>query len=469
MRCLGLRLEAIVMAVACLLLSGCASLDPEPEWQEVQALVYSSTPAAPVWQRSEADTQAVNARVSALLEGGITRQEAVEIAISNDPRLQVQFDTLGIAKADYVQAGLFTNPAIGAFVGFPLRLDGSAITLLTLLSDLWVVPARQAVAETELQETVQLVSASILATVFETMQAYDAVLYREALYGLEQRALELRQRAFERAAKDTSPKNQQQVRSGAASAELGAQEINVARAERDRAFARHALAQALRLPADHLDVALTDGLDEPAEGGWSEERAVAFASERRLDLAAARLRVEEARRRGTLARRSRLGAVGVGPGYNGAFGDDDAWGPSLAMSVPIFDWNQAQVSSAVFQERRSIHQLAALEAQARREVADALAERAFFQQQADVLELKVNPALQQVIEASEPGASQDLAEYLHWIVAQQKSLEARRSYVTSLWNLRGAYVRLQRSLFSGGGGSAGGGDAGSDDGSDDGS
>jgi outer membrane protein TolC len=178
--------------------------------------------------------------------------------------------------------------------------------------------------------------------------------------------------------------------------------------------------------------------------------------------------VEEARRRETLARRSRLGAVGVGPGYNGAFGQDDAWGPGLAMNLPIFDWNQAQVSSASFQERRSIHQLAALETQARREVADALAERAFFRQQSEVLEAEVNPALQQVLEASEPGANQDLAEYLHWLGAQQKSLEARRSHLTALWNLRGAHVRLQRSLFSGGGG-VGGGDAGSDDSSDDGS
>ncbi len=461
MRCLGLRLG--VTFAACLTLSACASLDPEPEWQEVQALVYADTPPAPVWDRSEADTQAVQARVATLLEDGIARQEAVEIAISNDPRLQVQFDGLGIAKADYVQAGLYTNPALGGFVGFPLNLDGSAITLLTFLSDLWVVPARQAVAETELQEAVQLVSASILATVFTATQAYDTVLYREALLGLEQRALELRQRAAELAAKDASPKSQQQVRSGAANAEVGAQGIAVARAERDRAFARHAFAQALRLPDDHLDVALTDALDEPAEGGWSEKRAVAFASERRLDLAAARLRVEEARRRSTLARRSRLGAVGVGPGYNGAFGHDDSWGPSLSMNVPIFDWNQAQVASATFQERRSIHQLAALEAQARREVADALAERAFFRQQSDVLEQEVNPALQQVIAASEPGASTDLAEYLHWVVAQQKSLEARRAHLTAVWNLRGAHVRLQRSLFSGGGGSDDGGDAGSDD------
>jgi cobalt-zinc-cadmium efflux system outer membrane protein len=463
MRCLELRLG--VTFAACLALSACASLDPEPEWQEVQTLVKESTPAPPVWERTEADALAVRARVTALLEDGLSRQDAVEIALSSDPRLQMAFDELGIAKADYVQAGLFTNPALAAFVGFPLSLDGSAITLLTFLSDLWVVPARQAVADTQLQQAVQLAAATTLATAFGATEAYDTVLYREALLGLERRALELRQQAVDAEAKSISPKAQQQVRAGAASAELGAQEIAVARAERDRAFARHALEQILHLPTGHLDVPLTDALQEPGEGAWSEERAIVFASERRLDLTAARLRVEEARRRATLAHRSRLGAVGVGPGYNGAFGDDDSRGPSLSMNVPIFDWNQAQVSSAGFQERRSLHQLAALEAQVRREVADALAGRAFYQQQSDVLEQEVNPALLQVVEASKPGASQDLAEYLHWIVAQQKSLVARRAHLTALWNLRGAHVRLQRSLFSGGSGGDGGGD--SDDGSSD--
>ena len=100
-------------------LAGCASVDPEPDWQQVQALVSEGTGATPSWPRSPEDAAAARARVETLLAGGLTRDEAVEIALVNDPRLQIQFDELGVARAAYVQAGLYTNPELAAFIGIP--------------------------------------------------------------------------------------------------------------------------------------------------------------------------------------------------------------------------------------------------------------------------------------------------------------------------------------------------------------
>lgn len=175
-------------AAACLALASCASLDPEPDWRQVQALTEQTAHATPVWRRSPEATEAANAKVAELLEDGLTRDEAVQVALVNDPRLQAQFDQLGLARADYVQAGMFTNPDLGAFIGFPVRLDGSAITLMTLLSDLWIVPAREAVAEVALQVTIQQTASAVLQTLFETEQAYDTVLHHEALLALEARS-----------------------------------------------------------------------------------------------------------------------------------------------------------------------------------------------------------------------------------------------------------------------------------------
>ena len=413
----------------------------------MQALVEDDTGQTPSWLRSQADADAARAKVSMLLEGGLTRSEAVQIALVNDPRLQAQLDQLGLARANYVQAGLFTNPQLGAFIGFPLRLDGSAITLLTFLSDLWVVPARQAVAEATLQGTIQQAASAAVQTIFEAQQAYDTVLYREALLALEREELELRRRSAERMKQASS--REHTVRESAASAGIGDQEIASAQAVRDLALARHHLEQILNLPGRHLDVPFADPLDEPSEDAWSEDRAVDFALERRLDLAAARIKVEEARRRATLTRRSRLSQVGAGAGYNGDFGTDDDWGPAIAVTVPIFDWNQASLASAAFQEMQSRHQLAALEASARREVADAMAERQLQRSQAEIFRTEVLPARAWVLAQAPPEGPRDLAEYLHWLQEQSDAIDSRRSYVNAVWSLRQAQSDFERALYGG--------------------
>jgi cobalt-zinc-cadmium efflux system outer membrane protein len=436
-------------AAACLALAGCASLDPEPDWRQVQALTEQTAHATPLWRRSPEATEAANAKVAELLEDGLKRDEAVQIALVNDPRLQAQFDQLGLGRADYVQAGLFTNPDLGAFIGFPIRLDGSAITLVTLLSDLWIVPAREAVAEVTLQVTIQQTASTVLQTLFEAEQAYDTVLYHEALLTLEREELELRRRSAERIQQSSAREREQAARESANTAGIGDQEIAFAREVRNLALARHHLAQILDLPARDRDVPLADRIDEPSEDAWSEDRAVAFALERRLDLAAARLEVEQARRRATLARRSRLAKVGAGPGYNGAFGTDDDWGPSVAITLPIFDWKQADLSSAAFQELQNEHQLEALEAQARREVADAMAERQLQRSQAEILRTEVLPALARLKEQTGPDGPHDLGVYLHWLQGQEQTIAAQRSYMDAVWGLRQAQSEFMRALYGG--------------------
>lgn len=239
------------------------------------------------------------------------------------------------------------------------------------------------------------------------------------------------------------------VRESANEVGIGNQEIAFAHEVRDLALARHHLAQIIDLPIRHRDVPLADRLDEPSEDAWNEDRAVAFTLERRLDLAAARLEVEQARRRATLARRSRFARVGAGPGYNGAFGTDDDWGPSMAITLPIFDWKQAELSSAAFQELQSEHQLAALEAQTRREVADAMAERQLRRSQAEILRVEVLPARARLREQSGPEGPRDLAEYLLWLQGQKQTIDARRSYVDAVWGLRQAQSEFMRALYGG--------------------
>lgn len=449
------------------LLAGCASLDPQPDWEDVQGLVARGTGVTPRWDRTASDAQAARARTEALVADGLSRLEAMEIALSNEPGLQARFDTLGVARANYVQAGLLTNPELGAYLGFPLRFDGSAIAILAMISDLWIVPAREAVAETELEQAVYGAAAAAVDTALAAEMAYDGLLYRRQLVDLEERYLALRRTALEHESRQPAPRTRRDsvVRESASAAALASQEIAIAKARRDLVQARNALQQLLQLPDGGAGVSLSDGLEEPAGPLLEEGNATAFALDRRIDLALGRLRVEEARRSSTLVKRGILGQVGAGPAYNGGFGSSDNWGPSASLTLPVFDQGQAGLAAAAFLEQKARHELAALEAATRREVADAVAEHNFQQQAADVLEQEVRPARERLIQASRPGSDRDLAEFLHWMKAQEDAISAERAYVTAVYRLRRSHTHLQRALFLGGGSDAGddGDDAGGGD------
>ncbi len=150
-----------------------------------------------------------------------------------------------------MQAGLYTNPELAAFVGIPISFATPAITLITMLSDLWVVPAREAVAETALQRTIQETGAAALATAFDAAEAYDEVLQGVALLELEQRLMALQRSANERQAETPRRETgaERDAREAATRATLADQEISEVKAELALAQARNRLAQTLNLPS----------------------------------------------------------------------------------------------------------------------------------------------------------------------------------------------------------------------------
>ena len=64
------------------------------------------------WQRSAADADSARARVEELLKEPLTVDSAVEVAMLNNRGLQASFGDVGIAEADFVQAGRLRNPLL---------------------------------------------------------------------------------------------------------------------------------------------------------------------------------------------------------------------------------------------------------------------------------------------------------------------------------------------------------------------
>ena len=120
---LGLKNAAWFMGV--LFLSGCASAALDAGFDDVKTTVQERNGVAISWNNAtELDRQAAD-QLGSLLNRPLTADDAVQIALLNNRDLQATYSDLGVAQADLVQAGLFSNPIFDAAVMFPLSGGGA--------------------------------------------------------------------------------------------------------------------------------------------------------------------------------------------------------------------------------------------------------------------------------------------------------------------------------------------------------
>ena len=442
------RARAVIVLVVSTL-AGCTAVDPAPRWRELEQVSAEATAQPLLWERDDADAARIQATVDELLAGGLTRDEAVRIALLNNRSLQAQFEAVGMAQADFVQAGLYSNPQLGAFIGFPISTLNSALTLTAMLSDLWTVPARKRVAAKDADATVRRVAAGVVATAADAALAYDEVLFRTKSLALEERILQAQTETVEHVQSRVSEDHSTQLELHHVQTVQFDAEIAVARARRDLNRSRDHLGLALGLDPGRRDYELTDDLQSGPEQTWTPDDAVPFALAHRLDLAVARIRVEQARQSLAFERTQLFRNISVGPGYAGGFGTADSGGPLFDAEIPLFDQNQAQIAKARLRIRQSEKELKAAELRARREVLDALAEIDFRREQIRVQRDRVQPMTAKVFAHAQTNALHEDLNLMDLLAMRATQIAERRSFVDALWELRQAEVALHTALWGG--------------------
>jgi len=155
-------------SVLLLALGSCMSTDPGPAFAGVEGDVAARSGGRQRvrWSRSENDDMENQRAVSALLgRGPLTAQAAAQVALLNNRGLQAEFEEIGIAQADFVQAGLLSNPSFSASWRFPnkppLGTDAEYALAGNVL-ELFLLPARRKVAARELERARLRVAAAAL-------------------------------------------------------------------------------------------------------------------------------------------------------------------------------------------------------------------------------------------------------------------------------------------------------------------
>jgi cobalt-zinc-cadmium efflux system outer membrane protein len=303
------------------------------------------------WLGADADKdRAVDDAVKALLAEPLTLEGAAEIALVRNRRVQVAYESLGLAQADLVDAGLLSNPRLSMALrfhadepttqvpGLEVGVDMSFLSVLFLAQRISIADARADAATARVVDAVVATAADARrAAVMASANADAARLMRAELEAAEGTLLLVRQ--------NTQAGNQTPL--DLAEEELRYQQMLLSTADAERAAqaSLESLKVALGLFGNAGDVTLAPlpSLPEPGPGAVVDVVALEReALKANLTMAAQRSDLDAAARELGYASIQRFLPdldLGVEAEYEGHL---DV-GPSVGIGLPIMNMGQGEI------------------------------------------------------------------------------------------------------------------------------
>ncbi|HPW17519.1 MAG TPA: TolC family protein [Candidatus Aminicenantes bacterium] len=379
-----------------------------------------------------------------VLEDGLSGDEAVAVALWNNPRFRADMADLAAARAGLIDAGLLPNPLLSYLHLFGVK--GQEGYILWPLDALVQRPKKMAAARLDVERVAsRLVQAGL-------------TLGRDVLAACAD--LELAQASAALAAEDARLRGEM---AGIAAARLRAGDISgleesAARvaglqareaalyAARDAETARARLSALLGWGATSPPYELAPGPPpEPAAAALDELVETAYAA--RPDLRAARAEIDAAAARlgWEKARVLKLTATleGKEKGDNGVF-----FGPSGKIELPVFNRNEGGRARARAEMEKAAQSYVAVREQIRLEVAEAFARLSASRQALALLEAQVVPAAAETAARAEKAYAAGEETYLFALEARRQLLDARRREAQAAADVRRADAQLKCGLGS---------------------
>ena len=438
---------ALMLAV---LLPACASMQKERGHDDVAKLVERRSGYRTGWEQGAPEAKQIADRVTKLLEGGLTRERAVSIALINSPHLQEIYESLDISQADLVQAGLLSNPTIGGSVGFPIKGQGGTeyeVSIVQSFLDIFMLPLRKSIAKE------QFVAAT-LRVAHETLQAASEVSKVFAEVQSDVETVELMRRLTD-AAQASADLAQRQFDAGNVSErvrvnELGVYEqarLDLARDEMELVEHREHLNRLLGLWGPRTGWKLTQALPVIPEQDPMPDHLERVAMKQRLDIGAAKRELALLDTALGLARTSRYtGLVDVGAHVHRDADGPLLFGPTLSLELPIFDQRQAMIGRLQAQRRQAQRRVDGLAVDARSEVRLASAKLALARRSTEQYKKSLLPVRAAVMEQAQLEYNAMQIGLYELLAAKQAQVDSVRAYIRTVRDYWIARAELERAL-----------------------
>jgi outer membrane protein TolC len=372
-----MRHATLVMMLAALGLSGCAGFSKDGGFNTVAAATHVRLGKDVAWPRSAADRAEVDARVAALLAHPLSVEDAVQISLLNNRALQAEYQELGIAEADMVQAGRLPNPrfdlrhaAASGQYDIEETLSFNVLALLTM-------PYVHGIEQQRFAHTQDSVVMAVARLANDTREAfYAAVAARQSLSYL-QKVETAADTSAELARRMVAAGNWNRLDEAREQVFFKDAQRSLARAQLAEASAGERLTRLLGVapqqqplqplqPLQPKGLQLAGSLPELPQGIEDLPDVEQAVLQNRLDLQLMRMRLDELKDELKLTKSTRfvnvleLGATRV---RQGPREQPYEHGYALTLEVPIFDGGAARVrkSEAIYAQAVERFAQAALE------------------------------------------------------------------------------------------------------------
>ena len=353
------------------LLGGCASFSEDGGFGAVESATRTQIQKDAVWVRDDATRERVQQRVDALLENPLSADDAVQIALLNNPGLQAAFNTLGIAEADWVAARRLPNP--GFSIGRSTRGDEIEWerSLHFNLAALLTMPMRAGIEQRQFEQTRRTLTLDVLRLASDTRKAWVGAVAAAETAQVQRDAMEAAEAGAELARRMAAVGNWSKLRQAREQGFYADTALAVARAEQARIQTRERLVRLLGV-SDPARVKLPDRLPELPASLPPLPTIEQQAMDTRLDLQMARLEAEALAKNLDLTRRTRfINVLEFGASYNTSNEEPPQRGYEISFELPLFDFGQTRVAQAEARYRQMLERARETAVNARSEVREA--------------------------------------------------------------------------------------------------
>jgi cobalt-zinc-cadmium efflux system outer membrane protein len=430
--------------------AGCGSVSKERGHTEVASLVEQRSGARTRWEQGPPEDARVAAWTKQLLEAGLTRARAVEIALVNNPQLQATYEQLGVSQAEMVQAGLLSNPTLADELGFGIgsgEVYEARVSLVQDFLNLFILPLRKDIARQQFEADIVRVAQQALEVAAEVEKAVAAAQASVELVAFRRAVVDATRAASDLSSRQLEAGNINQLEHSTERANHEQAKLDLAREELELLEGRERLNRLLGLWGVSTAWQLKESLAPLPPTEPPLEHLESLAIKQRFDVDVARRQAALLAKAVDLARSTRfVGRLEVGVDAHRDPDGPRVLGPNLVIELPIFDQRQATIAKLEAQRREEERRLAGVAINTRSEVrlaqARLLAARQTTLHFRDVLV----PLRQQVVEQAQLHYNGMFLGLYHLLNAKQGEVEARRGYLEALRDYWTARAELARAV-----------------------
>jgi len=424
--------------------------------------------------------------VAALLADGLTTDEAVQVALLNNKPFQALFQEIGVSRADVVQSGLLSNPSFGLSTRFP---EGGGRSNLTLtfaqqIADLWQIPARKRIAEAALEQTILNIVHQGNNLASDARRDCYQVIALIQLEAISRETMELAKRSLKLAEDRFQAGEGAKVDVNLARASVLEVKSRAMGLHRELELARTTLAHTLGLARWSKPWTLDGVLPQDSRHIKDDESLLTFAMNERLDARAAAMKVQAAEdeikhqymsifpnvtlgvewerpERKSAPGRNVLADTARASVANGALtapsiqsrGErrqerrqviDSLLGPSLDITLPIWDQNQAQIAKARFQAVAARKAYEAILDEVARDIQQAQTVAASASELVAFFEDEALPQARSSVEAAQRGYQAGHLDILAMLDLQKTLVAQQEAFIGAKRDLAIAVGELRR-------------------------